>query len=238
MIFADIKQKSSIVGNFFLDLIFPKKCVNCGEYGSFCCPKCLAKIKPIQTQVCPKCGKISERGQWCPECKGESELTGIIVGAVYRAGPTKEMIHYLKYNSVTELAPKLADLLIDQLIDEDLPKNIIITAVPLHRRKELERGFNQSEMVAKIVAKKLGISYQTLLSRKRYDKKSQVKLKGDARRKNLIDAFGFDKSIKIEGKSILLVDDVSTTGTTLEECAKNLRAGGARRIWGLVVARG
>ncbi|MCX6810521.1 MAG: ComF family protein [Candidatus Berkelbacteria bacterium] len=226
------------ISEFCLDLIFPKKCVNCGEFGSFCCQKCLAKIKPIQTQVCPKCGKISDLGKWCAGCKRDSNLTGIIVGATYRVGPTKEMIHYLKYNSVKELSQPLADLLIDQLIEAEISDKTITTSVPLHKKKYLERGYNQSEIMAKIVAAKLGLNYQNLLIRKRYDKKSQVELKGDARRKNLVDAFALCPMIDISGQTIFIVDDVSTTGTTLEECAKVLRDGGARRIYGLVVARG
>lgn len=226
-----------LVSNFFLDLIFPKKCVNCGEFGGFVCQKCLAKIKPIETQVCPKCGKISDKGKWCSGCKGKSNLTGIIVSAQYRIGPTKEMIHYLKYNGVTELAPGLADLLIDQLIGEDVPEDVIITSVPLHKKKYLERGFNQSEMIGGIVAKKLGLCYQNLLIRTKYTE-SQVKLKGDKRRENLVDAFASVPRISIDNKTIMIIDDVSTTGATLEECAKVLRQNGARRVWGLVVARG
>jgi len=222
---------------FCLDLIFPKTCVYCGGFGSFVCGKCLVKIKPIKTQVCPKCGKISDLGKWCPGCKGKSSLTGIIVGAAYRSGPTKEMIHYLKYNSVKELAGPLADLLIDQLIEEELSNKVIVTSVPLHKKRYLERGYNQSELIAKIVADKLGLNYQNLLVRKKYTE-PQVKLKGDDRRSNLAGAFTALDSTNIKGKTIFLVDDVSTTGSTLEECAKVLRAAGARRIYGLVIARG
>ena len=230
-------SKLKQVGWFCLELLFLKSCVQCGKVGAAVCDDCLAEIKAIQTQVCPKCGKISDRGTWCPSCKGDSQLTGIIIAAEYQKGPTKEMIHYLKYNSVTELAPLLADLMIDQLIDEDLPKDIIITVVPLHRKKKLERGYNQSELIGKIVAEKLGIEYQNLLIRKKYTE-SQVKLKGAQRRKNLDNVFELTKSIDVSGRSIILVDDVSTTGTTLEECARILRVANARRVWGLVVSKG
>lgn len=230
-------QSIKLISNFFLDLIFPKKCVNCGEFGSFCCQKCLAKIKPIQTQVCPKCGKISDQGKWCPGCKGESNLSGIIVAADYQVGPTKELIHHLKYLGMLELAPVLADLLIDQLIDVDFRGQIIVTSVPLHRRRLKERGFNQAEILAKLTAKNIGYDYQNLLIRKKYSD-SQVKSSGKKRRENLIDAFAPTKSALITDKTIILVDDVSTTGATLEECAKVLRENGARQVWGLVAARG
>lgn len=232
-----LKNNAVTISNFFLDLIFPKRCVQCGEFGSFCCQKCLAKIKPIKTQVCPKCGKISDLGKWCSGCKGKSNLTGIIVAAAYRSGPTKEMIHYLKYNSVKELANPLADLLIDQLVEEELSNKVIVTSVPLHQKRYLERGYNQSEIIAKNVAEKLGFSYQDLLFRLRHTE-PQVTLKGDERRSNLEGIFELKKDFKVAGKIIFLVDDVSTTGSTLEECAKVLRAAGARRIYGLVVARG
>jgi len=222
---------------FCLDLIFPKKCVNCGEFGSFCCQKCLVKIKPIETQICPKCGKISDKGKWCASCKGKSDLTGIIVSAQYRSGPTKELIHHLKYNFILDLSPILADLLIDQLIDIDLRGDIIITSVPLHRRRQNERGFNQAEVLAKIVAKKVGYNYLSLIKRKIH-KKTQVELSGKQRRENLEGIFTPINTENIAGKTVILVDDVSTTGTTLEECAKVLRQAGAKQVWGLVVARG
>ena len=231
-----IQQINSIFV-FCLDLIFPKRCVECGGFGTFVCDKCLAKIKPIKTQVCPKCGKISDLGKWCSGCKGKSKLTGIIVGAAYRSGPTKEMIHYLKYNSVTELARPLANILIDQLIDENLAGNVIITSVPLHKKRYLERGYNQSELIARNVSKKIGFAYQTLLNRNKYTE-PQVKLKGMERRSNLIDVFELKKDAGVKNRVILLVDDVSTTGTTLEECAKVLKASGAKKVYGLVVARG
>jgi len=228
---------TKLICNFLLDLIFPKKCVNCGEFGIFCCQKCLAQIKPIQTQVCPKCGKISERGKWCSGCKGKSYLSGIIVAADYRTGPTKELIHHLKYNYILELAPISADLLIDQLIDSEFRGQVLITSVPLHRRRENARGFNQAEVLAKIVAGKIGYDYLPLLKRK-FHKKTQVELSGKKRRENLAGIFSAIDDGIIKNKTIILVDDVSTTGTTLEECAKVLRASGARQVWGLVVARG
>lgn len=233
----ELKNHFHPVSNFCLDLIFPKCCVQCGEFGSFCCAKCLAKIKPIQTQVCPKCGKISDRGKWCPNCKDKSNLTGIIVGADYRVGPTKEMIHYLKYNGVKENAAILANLLIDQLIDTDFRGQIVVTSVPLHSRRLNERGFNQAEILAKLAAKNIGYDYQNLLIRKKYSD-SQVKSSGKKRRENLIGAFVPDKLASAKKKTVILVDDVSTTGATLEECAKVLRASGARQVWGLVMARG
>lgn len=222
---------------FFLELIFPKTCVNCGRFGSFVCIECLSKVKPVKTQVCPKCGKISDLGKWCLNCKGKSNLTGVIVSANYRCGPTKEMIHYLKYNSVKELVQPLADLLIDQLIDENLPAKVVVASVPLHKKRYLERGYNQSELIAKMVAQKLGLTYFDLLKRIKYTE-PQVTLKGVERRSNLEGAFRLKKSLDVNKKTVLLVDDVSTTGTTLEECAKVLRSNGARRVYGLVVARG
>jgi len=228
---------TNFIINFFLDLIFPKKCVNCGRFGTFSCPDCLERIKPIITQVCPKCGKISEKGKWCFGCRGKSRLSGLIVAAYYRAGPTKEIIHHLKYNSILELSPILADLLIDQLIDIDFRGEVVITAVPLHRRRLNERGFNQAEVLAKIVAKKVGYEYKNLLRRK-FHLHRQVELSGAKRRENLQNVFSIIKNPEIKNKTIILVDDVATTGTTLEECAKTLRIAGAKQVWGLVVARG
>jgi ComF family protein len=230
-------SSTKLISDFFLDLIFPKKCVNCGNFGSFCCEKCREKIKPVFTQACPKCGKISDKGKWCAGCKGDSCLSGIIIAADYRKGPTKELIHYLKYNSLKEVLPILADLLIDQLINSEFRGEVVITSVPLHKYRQNIRGFNQSEILAKVVAEKTGFNHEQLLKRIKH-KKTQVELSGKERRENLAGVFAPIESKVIFGKTVILVDDVSTTGTTLEECAKTLRVSGARQIWGLVIAKG
>ncbi|MCX6812414.1 MAG: ComF family protein [Candidatus Berkelbacteria bacterium] len=223
--------------NFVLDLIFPKICSGCGKFGEIVCADCQNQIKIIQTPTCPKCGKITPSGQFCKSCKDESLLTGLLISADYRRGPVKEMIHHLKYSGQRELALPLAKLLVSRLKISKLRGQIVVVPVPLHIHRQRLRGFNQSELLARAVCTKLNLAGANALKRIKF-KKTQVESKGKERRENLIGAFKCVDGEIIKNKTIVLVDDVSTTGATLEECAKVLRLAGARQVWGLVVARG
>ncbi len=232
----DIYQISS---GFLLDIFFPKLCVNCGRHGDFVCLLCAKKIEPIKTSTCPECGKIEEMGKFCPKCKKKlkTNLSGIIIAANYEAGPTREMIHHLKYSGFLQIADMLGELIVQRLKIEKLPHRTLLVPVPLHQEKLAERGFNQAELMAQYISKKSGIPHKNYLKR---DKKteSQVKLSGIERRTNLIGAFVCTNKRSIVGKDILLVDDVTTTYSTLNECAKELLASGAKKVYGLVVSRG
>lgn len=253
-----------------LDLIFPKFCVGCGLDGELLCQKCTLKIVPVMTPVCPECGRLSESGQYCFKCKPKKALKGVISAAYYEEGPIREMVHNLKYNSVTELAEPLAELMADALranfeflisnfqskSNDLIFKNLniknslkiqnselIIVFVPLHWFRQTQRGYNQSELLARAIGNKLNLPVYNLL-RKRKKTKRQVELTGKLRRENLKGVFVLNSLISLiaqtslKGKTILLVDDIFTTGSTLNECARVLKTAGVKEIWGLVVARG
>jgi len=165
------------------------------------------------------------------------KLNGIIVAANYEAGPTREMIHHLKYSGFTELSDLLGELIVQRLVVESLSNGTILVPVPLHINKQTKRGFNQSELIAQYVSNRTKIPYKNALVRIK-ETESQVGLSGDERRSNLEGAFRCEKKTTIAGKSILLVDDVTTTYSTLNECAKELKSAGAKKVYGLVVSRG
>jgi len=222
--------------HFLLELIFPKFCVSCGGFGAALCKKCQAKIKPIKSSTCPKCGKLSKAGRYCQTCHRTTSLSGMIVAANY-CSPVKELIYSLKYLGVFESTSILAELMSLRL-SQNLPSGeIVVVPVPLYRKRKLERGFNQSELLSRLVCQKLNLSGKNALKRIK-ETKSQVGLSGDERRKNLVGAFVCSSPALIKGKTVILLDDVSTTGATLEESAKALRTAGAKQVWGLVVARG
>lgn len=232
----DILQISS---NFLLDIFYPKHCVGCGFYGQYVCLKCAKKIEPVITSTCPECGKIINLGKFCQNCKKKLgiELSGIIISARYEVGPTKEMIHHLKYSGFTSIADMLAELMVQRIRRENIPKDILLIPVPLYKSRQSERGFNQSELLVKYISKKTNIPYKNELIRRRHTV-SQVSLSGAERRENLEGAFTWMNEKSIKGKNILLVDDVTTTYSTLNECAKELKSAGAKKIYGLVVVRG
>jgi ComF family protein len=235
-IFHDIHEIST---EFLLDIFFPKFCVGCGKYDNYVCEKCVKEIEIMRTATCPDCGKISPLGKFCPNCKKKLGLvlSGIIVAANYESGPTREMIHHLKYSGFNELSELLGELIVQRLSFESLSDDVILVPVPLHINKQTKRGFNQSELIAQYVSNRTKIPFKNALLRIRQTE-SQVGLSGDERRSNLEGAFQCNKKSSVAGKTIFLVDDVTTTYSTLNECAKELKSSGAKKVYGLVVAKG
>jgi ComF family protein len=166
-------------------------------------------------------------------------VKGVICAALYEAGPTKQIIHCLKYSGITELSDILGELICQKLarLMTDLSKELVIVPVPLHKARMAERGFNQSELIGKFVSYRLNIPGGDALSRTR-STKPQADLKRRERLTNLTGCFFVADRGFIVGKSVLLIDDVATTGTTINECAKVLLSAGAKEVWGVVAAHG
>jgi len=252
--------------NLFIDLLFPKFCVGCSGEGEWLCSKCAQNIVPVVSQVCPKCGKLNAQGRYHVNCRKGIALKGIIAAAYFEEGPVREMIHNFKYNGVTALGENLSVLMANALarnfqlsisnfqsIPNDQLKNFtnenylktekckienyILTFVPLHWRRQAQRGYNQAELLAEEVAKLTGLKTAALLE-KRKSTKRQAELSSRSRQENLKNAFFVKTPISLVGKKVILIDDVTTTGSTLNECAKVLKEAGAKEIWGLVIARG
>jgi ComF family protein len=160
-----------------------------------------------------------------------------MIGAYYEEGALKEAICAYKYKSIRALAEPLSDLLIDHLQKFPLSSNPVLMPVPLHKSRLRQRGFNQAGLLAEKVAKVFDFDYEENVLFRNRKTKPQVELSGRARHENIKDAFRCKNVEKIERRDILLVDDVCTTGSTLEECAKELKNSGAKRVWGLVLAR-
>jgi ComF family protein len=148
----------------------------------------------------------------------------------------QEAIKALKYDFIGELADPLGSLLALRLHAFWAKKQVEIVSIPLHRRRLAERGFNQSELLAHSIARRLGLPVNTGLMRLK-NNPPQVELSSAARRKNMAGVFAW-RGDSLKGQTVLLVDDVATTGTTLDEAARVLRKAGARIIWGAVVAKG
>ena len=222
---------------FLLDLLFPKFCLGCGLEGGWLCPACQDQILLVKTQVCPTCERVSSGGRFCRKCRQKKYLSGIIVSAYYGEGPTKELIHNLKYHGILELSDFLGEMLAGALAENPPAKDMVLSFVPLHFLREKQRGFNQAEILTKVVAQRLKLPKARFLRKIRFTKR-QVDLKGQERRKNLKNVFRVLPVFDPKGKTIVLVDDITTTGTTLEECARALKEAGAKRVWGLVAARG
>lgn len=226
--------------NKLLDLLLPKFCIGCNKEGTYLCSKCKKEILAVTAQICPKCQRLSDQGEYHRGCREGIFLSGIIVSSYYKEGPTKELIHNFKYNSVLELKIPLGKMLSDAITNNLLLltyNDCLLTFSPLHPRRLAQRGYNQAEILALEAARRLKIPCLDLL-RKITHTKRQVGLRGAQRRKNLSGVFQLKPGIDVKDKKIIIIDDITTTGTTLNECAKVLKDAGAKEVWGLVVARG
>jgi competence protein ComFC len=219
-----------------LDLLFPRRCVDCGKLGSYICQKCRSKIKSIESQICPVCEKPAIDGITHPICKTGWGIDGLSVAVNY-SGPIKNAIHVLKYQFVSDLIPELVSLVFPGK-PEILPNLDLLIPVPLHRRRERERGFNQSLLIAKILGEKWGIPVdRDIISRLKYTE-AQADLDRKERLTNLQNSFALNNPDLIKDKAAGLVDDVATTCVTLRECARVLKRAGAKTVWGIVLAHG
>lgn len=219
-----------------LDLLFPRWCVGCGKEGDFICPSCLESLPKILPPLCPHCGQPQASAALCPSCTSRPiEIDGI--RSPFRFdGVIRQAIHELKYRNVRALAVLLARLLNDYLSTSPVPGEVLVP-VPLHPKRLRERGYNQSRLLAQELSKlsALPVSDDCLV-RQRHTLPQARTPTADKRRSNVADAFSC-RNRRLENKGVLLIDDVSTSGATLDACARALKAAGAASVWGLVLAK-
>lgn len=213
------------IKNLFLDLFFPKKCLGCGKSDTYLCENCFKQI-----QIIP----ITERQK-------DVCLDRMISATNYANPLIRELIKNFKYRFVQELSEPLSQLLIKTLETFDTSLkifNFIVIPIPLHEHRLRYRGFNQAELLAKQVANHFNLAIETNILKRIALTSPQANIKDINKRKNNIENVFSIVSSAVEGRNILLIDDVATTGATLIEAAKALKSNGAREIWALVVAKG
>ena len=160
----------------------------------------------------------------------------MVVAARYR-GPVKSAIAKVKYKWVYDIGKTLVDLLAASLWRFGIPDDLILVPIPLHTRRKNWRGFNQAEILAKSLSLKFNQPYGEYLARI-IETASQVGLKKDERKKNVKGAFRLRTGADVSGKNILLVDDVYTSGATMQEACRVLKKAGAKTVWAMAVALG
>lgn len=218
-----------------LNLLFPPRCVVCRQVGTWLCPECVNRLPRLSGPVCHRCGTPITNGMFCKTCQeAPLRLEGIRSVAPFR-GSVRAAIHYLKYRHARELADPLGELMARYWRQNPLPAEVIVP-VPLHPSRLRRRGYNQAALLAWALGRRVGLPVdEDALCRVRATA-SQMRLKGADRRCNVENAFHCPTD-RIRGHRILLVDDVCTTGVTLEACADALQEGGARQVWALTLAR-
>lgn len=243
---------------FVLDLLFPINCLGCGQEGQFICPACFEQI-PLNRER--------------PLKFSSSALTDLIITSDYNHALVKQTIHRYKYDFVKELAEPLGLLMAKQLtpyqskFGTGQAINSLLIPVPLHQKRLRWRGFNQAELLAEVISRKLRIPLADNILIRRKHRLPQMAIKSSQERKeNIKQAFQLnpetttrtvleiprsceartwskglsllDTVLNLRHKTLVLIDDVCTTGATLEECAQVLKPLQPKQIWGLVIARG
>jgi len=248
-----VDNKNNKLENFALDLFFPKFCLGCQKEGTYLCDDCrtlldisehdycLCDYKPTRLLPEQKTGK-------CPKCQNK-KISGLYFALPYKEKPlTKKIIHQFKYQPyLKDLSKTLASILIEHFVlsgknTDEIWENSILIPVPLDKNKLKIRGYNQSEELAKELSKVLQVPVISDILVKIKSTKPQMELSKKEREENLQNAFAIKKSAGLANKKIFLVDDVYTTGSTMQECAKVLKEPadgylGAKQVWGICVAR-
>ena len=220
-----------------VDLLFPKRCVGCDKEGTFLCGTCqeeLPRLEPPFCFLCAQPGRLMMR--LCRRCwERPLEIDGI--RAPYQMeSAIREAVHALKYQNVRALAPMLGQLLADFMADNALSADVLVP-VPLHPRRERSRGFNQAMLLARGTGKASGLLVAGNALRRLRPTPSQARsAREDERWANVAGAFEAEAAL-VQGRRVLLVDDVCTTGATLEACSIALKQAGATSVWGLTLAR-
>ena len=215
-----------------LNLFFPPRCVSCKREGDFLCKKCVQefRIKPLQAKSI------------CPSSKDFEYLDGVIYGADYAQNPQiQAAITQFKYKFTRELVGQFGELVSDKMKEMGMLKSrqAALVPVPLHKKRLNYRGFNQADLIARETATRFGgqAEVHSVLFRVK-NTSQQAKLNKHERKLNLAEAFEVAGDIgPLTGKVCFLVDDVCTTGATLDNCARALKQSGVSKVYGLVVAR-
>lgn len=217
-----------------LDVLFPPRCAGCNRLGTALCDACTAQIEAPPWPACPRCGHASPSGSLCPDCRASaSHLDGVTAAALF-AHPMREAIHDLKYNNNRALAEPLGLQMATAWRARGLEADCIIP-VPLHTSRLAERGYNQSALLARVLARAVGVPLNEHLLIRQRATQHQVGLGRTERRQNVAGAFTCRGSLA--GQRVALIDDVCTTGSTLEACAEALRAAGVSTVWAFTLAR-
>lgn len=228
-------------------LIFPSSCRLCGSLldrpgERIVCGACLGRLAPRRGPACPVCGRFFEGGgaaHVCGRCLAERPAFSVHRSCGAYGGTLKDLILLFKYRRFAPLAAPLARFAEDALGDEpalwDGAEGLV--AVPLHRARRRERGFNQSRLLARELGRRRGIAVLRGALVKLRHTPPQARLRAAERERNVVGAYAVARPEKVRGKIVVLVDDVTTTGATLRACARALVDAGAKDVRAVTLAQ-
>jgi len=229
----------SFMGNPFIDLFFPRFCIGCGYLGTYICPACEKKIKKINTDTCFYCGKQSLLGFTHPPCRQEKGVDGYLSLYSYE-GLFVKILQVSKYKGAFAVLNTLLSYPQSKTIQKlkkwgEIFKPLMIS-VPLHKQRLKERGFNQSEIIRGVYSDKTELLNEDLLERV-INTTHLANIKDKRKRKKSVKgAFRFIG--KNTPSTVLLIDDVITSGSTILECSKTLKEKGVQTVLAFSLAKG
>ncbi len=218
-----------------LDLVLPPRCVVCGQVETWLCSTCAQKIPLADRPVCPRCGAAWDGPGECVRCRTTPLHLASIRSAFVHEEAVRDAIHALKYRGGRDVARPLAGRMAEAWEAHQLTADLLVP-VPLHVDREAQRGYNQSQLLARELAVLVGLPLAELLLFRIRATASQARLGPRERWSNVKDAFACTNAIDPAGLRITLVDDVATTGATLDACAVALLARGARTVSAFTLA--
>ncbi|MBI2990480.1 MAG: ComF family protein [Candidatus Magasanikbacteria bacterium] len=237
-----LKEGLRVILSYVKEVLFPLFCLGCGKEGLALCDTCYLKIDKHLVLCCPVCHEPNLRGAPCFFCVADSCLDQQIACAPYDSkGLLAQVLHQFKYAYVYEFNSVLGRIIDETKIicsDFLFPIDYCVP-IPLHKRRYAERGYNQSYIIAQSFNRHLPFQLRSDFLLRFLKTKQQAILSKEERKRNVADAFRVTKPVETKGKSILLVDDVYTTGSTMQAAARALKEqGGALHVMGFSLARG
>ncbi len=219
-----------------LDLVFPPVCGGCGKPGRRWCEACNSSAERLRPPWCPSCGMPSPGGAVCDRCRQHPLRLSALRSWAFFSGSVRQALHRVKYRGDLPLAEALTVPMLETYRTHlDWSVDVVIP-VPLSRQRRQARGYNQAALFALPFALALGASYRPAALRRVRHTQSQVNLSWQERQQNVSGAFAASASA-VAGRSVLLVDDVVTTGATLNACASALLSAGAQTVYAFTAAR-
>lgn len=217
-----------------LDLLFPRRCLGCGKVGKYFCDTCGSSIRVIEQNesICPMCGRPAIDGATHPRCISRYSLDGL-TSIFHYDGIIRQAVKTLKYRRVSDLASEFVSLVSASSVPH--PDPCILVPIPLHPSRQKERGYNQAEILGKLLAEKLNISIATDILKRAKKTVPQVEMKKrEARLTNMKGVFAVYHA---PPEHVVLFDDVFTTGATMRSAANMLKRAGAKYVWAVTIAR-
>jgi ComF family protein len=232
---ARFQQQRWQAWNRFIDLLFPPRCSGCQADGSLWCAACQAATRLIEPPWCEKCGEPFVTDRLCTNCRAHPLVIEKIRSVALFDGPLRQAIHRFKYERLASLAEPFGAMLADYWTAAHLTADWLIP-VPLHPARERDRGYNQSELLARHVARRVAVALSSTGLRRTRATAVQMTLSAAERRQNVAGAFDCSEP-RVKGKRVVIIDDVGTTGATLDACAQAVLQAGATSVMGLTLAR-